>query len=213
MKTNHITAIITFALGMSLQAEPVFKLTPSVDDATNALDFAVAVHGDHVLVGGGNTYLSVGSLYSPGCAYVWAWNGVAWVEQARLASPVTTNNGGMFGTNSGWFGKALALGADYAAVGAPDEFSYAGSAYVYNRNGTNWTLAATLHADKVVPEPAMLPRFGSGVAADGEVIAVGAPWDNYSTTNSGAVYVFRRSGGVWVKEARLTVVGADPNGG
>ena len=47
--------------------------------------------------------------------------------------------------------------------------------------------------------------FGSAVAVDGDVIAVGAPLDDEleKGLTHGAVYVFRRIGGHWFEEAKL----------
>lgn len=210
-----MAALAGLSLGANLHAEPVLKLMPSVPVASNALNAAVSVCGDSVLVGGGSAYLS-GDLLGPGCAFVHSLQGTGWVEQARLASPVTTNNGGFYGTNSSRFGAAVALGTDFAVVGARDEFSTAGRASVFERLGTNWSLAATLQPDKKVPEPPYLPWFGTAVAADGEVIAVGATMDDYTLPPSGgelkgAVYVYRRTNGVWAREVKLSGAAAAPD--
>ncbi|MEZ4448962.1 MAG: hypothetical protein R3B09_05720 [Nannocystaceae bacterium] len=46
-------------------------------------------------------------------------------------------------------------------------------------------------------------KFGTCVAIDGDVAVVSAPESNHQGTRSGAVYVFRRTGGVWEEEAVL----------
>ncbi len=52
---------------------------------------------------------------------------------------------------------------------------------------------------------AMGDQFGQGVATDGERILVGAPSEDAGATDAGAAYIFARSGGAWVQEARLTL--------
>ncbi|MCH7704269.1 MAG: FG-GAP repeat protein, partial [Planctomycetes bacterium] len=55
-------------------------------------------------------------------------------------------------------------------------------------------------------------HFGS-VALYGDVLAVGAYRDDDLGSNAGAVYVYRRSGTVWVEEAKLTVSDGAPSEG
>ncbi len=47
-------------------------------------------------------------------------------------------------------------------------------------------------------------NVGSSVAVDGDVAVIGAKGDDEKATAAGAAYVFRRSGGVWSREAKLT---------
>ena len=67
-------------------------------------------------------------------------------------------------------------------------------------------------------------QFGESVSisADGNTLAVGAIGDDSSSTginsvptnndsNSGAVYVFRRNGGIWTQQAYIKASNADPN--
>jgi len=52
-------------------------------------------------------------------------------------------------------------------------------------------------------DAAAVAEFGSAVALDGEVLAVGAPNDPRPADHAGAAYVFRRSGSSWLQQARL----------
>ena len=54
-------------------------------------------------------------------------------------------------------------------------------------------------------------RFGMAVAlsADGTTLAVGAPFEDTSETDSGAVYVFVRAGATWTQEAYLKASSPD----
>ncbi|MRG91502.1 hypothetical protein [Polyangium spumosum] len=90
-------------------------------------------------------------------------------------------------------GYAVAIDADTAVIGAPDDDAKgtdSGAAYVFLRNAaTNtWT-----QSQKLVSGDATLTagdRFGRAVTVAGNVIAVGAPLDNASR---GVVFVFQRS--------------------
>ena len=116
-----------------------------------------------------------------------------WSLQARLVSP--DSDSGDF------FGDAVAVEGQRLVVGAPDRLSASGAAHVFIRNGTTWTLEATLRA----ADASGNARFGDAVAISGDTIAIGAL--GYSQSR-GAVYVFVRDGSSWSQQQRLTL----PNG-
>lgn len=100
------------------------------------------------------------------------------------------------------FGYAVAIDGNTAVVGAferdganPD----VGAAYVYLRTGNTWAIQAQL----TTPTTVETASFGRSVAISGDTIAVGAPFDDHVQANSGAVYVFTRSGTVWTQRAKL----------
>ncbi len=98
------------------------------------------------------------------------------------------------------FGYSVASDGNFTIVGAPQENqqrSKAGSAYVYRRQGGSWHEAAVLQAS----DGNFKDQFGWHCALDGNVAAISAPAiDNVR----GAVYVFRRQGGVWNETDRIT---------
>lgn len=128
------------------------------------------------------------------------------------------------------FGFSVALSGDGGtlAVGAPmessaanringnqaDDSAYrAGAVYVYTRSGSTWLQQAYVKASNA----GEFDQFGFVVAlsGDGNTLAVGAPFESSgaaginrdqagdSVPNSGAVYVFRRSGGAWSQQAYI----------
>ena len=101
------------------------------------------------------------------------------------------------------FGNALALTDTIAVIGAPsdetDAGPDAGSVYTYFRDGTNWVQKARLSPNDVYPGD----NFGAAVALSADTLVVGAPSDDSLGWQSGAVYVFSRSGDAWIQEARL----------
>jgi hypothetical protein len=86
-----------------------------------------------------------------------------------------------------------------------------GAAYVFVRNGTNWSQQAYLKASNAGPGD----ELGISVAISGNVVVVGAYLEdsnatgvngnqtNNSATNSGAAYVFVRGGTNWSQQAYL----------
>ncbi|MGI6496310.1 MAG: FG-GAP repeat protein [Kiritimatiellia bacterium] len=125
-------------------------------------------------------------------------------QQAKLGPEVTGT-----GAPNDDLGFSVALSGDTALVGAygdDDKGDNSGSAYVFTRSGTAWSLQAKLTA----ADGAALDYFGYSVALAGDTALVGAYWDDDKGDNSGSAYVFTRSGGTWTQQAKLTAAdGAD----
>ncbi|HVP13555.1 MAG TPA: hypothetical protein VMV94_20440, partial [Phycisphaerae bacterium] len=103
---------------------------------------------------------------------------------------------GQFGTSVAESGDTLAVGSLY---GRNETGLGTGAVYVYIRSGGVWTQQA-----KLTPgDPADYMYFGSSVALDGDTLIVGASIANGATTQSGAAYVFTRSGTTWTQQAKL----------
>ena len=154
-----------------------------------------------------------------GAVYIFVRSGTSWTQQAYIKASNTEMNDG--------FGRALALTSDGStlAVGAPSESSnatgiggdqtnnsasFSGAVYVFTRAGTTWTQQAYVKASNTDA----LDNFGVDVelSADGSLLAVAAtgeaslvPGDptNNGALNTGAAYVFARSGTTWTQQAYL----------
>ena len=109
--------------------------------------------------------------------------------------------------NQAQFGRAVAISGNTMVVGANQEGTGAaksGAAYVFVRTGDTWTQQAFLKADNAQ----LNDEFGISVAISGDTIVVGA-WNedgndvDNSAYNSGAAYVFTRSGTTWTQQAYL----------
>ena len=128
-----------------------------------------------------------------------------------------------------WFGYSVAVSGDTVVVGAPQEDSSSlgvnstpnelaagssGAAYVFTGSGGAWSQQAYLKPLAVGPGGQAGDHFGFSVSISGDTIVVGAPEEDSSTTgvnstplegasDSGAAYVFVRSGGAWTQQAYL----------
>jgi len=166
-----------------------------------------------------------------GAVYVYVRDGDHWVQQAYLkASNVGAGD---------FFGQSVAVAGDTVVVGAWGESSGAtgvngdgnnnrarrsGAAYVFVREGTNWTQQAYLKASNTGGPPGddIGDRFGMSVAVSGDTAIVGAWLEDSAATgvdgdqsddnapNSGAAYVFRRTGTNWMQEAYLKAGNSGP---
>ena len=75
----------------------------------------------------------------------------------------------------------------------------AGAAYVFERQGSEWTQIAKL----VAADGAELDLFGCSVAIRGPIAIVGASGEDVGNPETGAVYVFYETPTGWVQAAKL----------
>jgi MYXO-CTERM domain-containing protein len=141
---------------------------------------AVAVSGDTIVVGAGTKTWGADTT-AQGAAYVFVRNGTTWTQQGPPLSPGDAAKGD-------YFGMSVSLAGDVALIGAPQKNSAQGAAYVFARNGTNWTQqgSALLAADGVIGD-----QFGSSLALATGTAVIGA---DQATANGhgeqGTGYVF-----------------------
>ncbi|MEZ5283673.1 MAG: hypothetical protein R2712_02460 [Vicinamibacterales bacterium] len=164
----------------------------TVSDGTGDFeDFgtAVALNGTTIVVGAPRISLPGGSRQ--GAAYVFVFDGTAWVPQARLTAtdPNTFAN----------FGAQVSLSGNVAVVGAPQSdrsgAGDAGAAYVFERVGTTWSAQSLPVTGLQVGD-----QFGSSVSVLGQTACVGAPQFGLG----GAVYVYTRGTSSWALQQTLT---------
>ena len=106
------------------------------------------------------------------------------------------------------FGRSVSISGDLAIVGAPLDddacpssiLCNSGSAYVFRRDGTTWSQEAKLTAS----DAAEFDQFGFSVSISGDLAIVGAFPGSSSRSASGSAYIFRRDGGTWSQEEKLT---------
>jgi choice-of-anchor B domain-containing protein len=104
-----------------------------------------------------------------------------------------------FGSSVALSGDELLIGRPGLVAGFPMPPSHAGAVYSYRRRaGGEWSKASTVTAGGLLLEDG----FGMALAADGNLLAVGAPG---AAEKRGAVYIFEREGsGRWIERAKLT---------
>jgi hypothetical protein len=202
-------------------------------ESGDLLGWSVAVSGDTVVVAaaledsnatGINGDQGDNSAISAGAVYVFIRSGTVWSQQAYLKAS-NSDGGDRFGSSIAISGDTLVVGAafeDSSATGVNGDENdnsaiAAGSAYVYNRNGTQWSQQAYLKASNT----RMSDLFGRSVAISVDTIVVGAALEDSSATgidgdqgdnsalSAGAVYVFTRNGTVWSQQAYLKASNTD----
>jgi drug/metabolite transporter superfamily protein YnfA len=210
-------------------------LKASNTGAEDLFGSSVAISGDTIVVGAEwEDSSSTGVNSTPndneedaGAAYVFTRTGNVWTQQAYLKAQQTTKaNGNPFDN----FGGSVAISGDTIIVGSRGESSSttgvnstpneaaagAGAAYIFKRTGSKWAQQAYLKASNV----GVSDKFGFSVAISGNTAVVGATGEGSSTTgvnttpndlvpDSGAAYVFTRSGSTWSQQAFIKASTAD----
>lgn len=153
-----------------------------------------------------------------GAAYVFARLGSTWAQRVYLKASNTDTLDG--------FGGAVAISGNRIAIGAPyedsdatgvggdqtnDNTKWGGAVYVFRLVGVTFVQEAYIKASNTGVDD----RFGWSVDLDGDTLVVGAIGEGSSATGvngnqssdaapqSGAVYVFERTGGTWTQQAYL----------
>jgi hypothetical protein len=155
------------------------------------LGWSVALDGDTALIG------ERGQL-----VHTYVWSGTTWSSQGILRP-----SDGSFQDE---YGTAVAVSGNIAVVGAFRDNAAgaeAGAAYVYFRTAAGWRPQGKL----VGSDTAAGDEFGAAVDVDGDRVVIGAPRADAGAVDTGAVYVFRRSGATWTQERKLVPSDADIN--
>lgn len=187
-------ALYVYTSADGITWSPQATVLPDDPARVDYVGWSVAIDGDTVVTGSyGNNAGGVDS----GAAYVFRRTAGVWSQEAKLLPAAASAGDGI--------GYDVAIDGDTVVIGAPavdGGLGDAGAVHVFTRTGSTWTEEATLVAD----DAAALDNFGASVAIDGDVIVVGSPGSNETTSlNTGAAYVFTRAGGVWTQQARLTM--------
>jgi hypothetical protein len=165
-----------------------------------------------------------------GAGYVFIRRGTTWTQEAYVKQSRTVRNSAL--------GSAVALSADGAtlAVGAVDETSLSrgidgdqnstqnnavspGAIYVFGRTGDGWRQQAYVKSFNIGPTDLFGMRLA--LSRDGGMLAAGAPGqsgggrgfnanpEDFTAPESGAVYVFLRSAGLWTQGAYIKAPNAE----
>lgn len=210
MSTNTGAAYVFVRSGTTWTQEAYLKA--SNPDNTDLFGSSVAVSGDVAVVGawaedGPSTGLNgpqgnSNPSGSSGAAYIFRRSGTTWSQEAYVKAPTSS-----FGLQ---FAEVLAASGDTVVAGSRVGGG-AGAAYVFVHDGATWSQQAVLQGSSTESGDS----FADALAISGDTLVVGAPGEDSassgvngdesdnSLTNSGAAYVFERTGTSWTQEAYL----------
>jgi len=101
-----------------------------------------------------------------------------------------------------FFGHSVSISGDYAIVGAYGKSYHgerSGVAYIFKRMGRRWRQLIKLTPS----DGAKNDYFGRSVSISGQFAIIGAIGKNSFGKNSGAAYIFKRSGFYWSRHATI----------
>ena len=174
------------------------KITAEDAQDSDFFGASVAFSGDEVVIGATR---EDGNGTNRGSAYVFRRDGEQWTQTAKLI-PDEPQDGAFFGGSVARSGDTIVVGADSHNT---DAGSFAGRAYIFNRNGDSWTQTAVLEAE----DGQANDLFGISVAIDGDYALIGAfGADQGGNAVAGSAYVFKRDGAAWSQLKKL--VAEDP---
>ena len=161
------------------------KLVASDGADSDLFGYSVSISGNNTIIG---AYADNDNGDYSGSAYIFTRNGEDWTEQAKI----TANDG----ASNDFFGFSASISNGYAIVGANGDGDNAGSAYIFEQNGSIWVQEAKL----IASDGAENNYFGLSVSISGNYACVGAFGNEYS----GAAYAYLRSGGTWNETKKIT---------
>jgi len=221
--TDYIKASNT-----NINGSDIFGLTVSLSEDGNTLAVASVYEDSNATGINGNQFDD--SVQLSGAVFVFIRTGAVWSQQAyiKASNPEFWDR----------FGYAISLSNDgnTLAVSADREDSSAtgingnqldnatqdsGAVYVFNRTGTVWTQQTYIKASNTE----FGDLFGRFIAlsGDGNTLAVGSTNEDSNATglngnqtdnsspDSGAVYVFVRTGSTWIQQAYIKASNAETN--
>jgi len=134
-----------------------------------------------------------------GSAYVFRFNGTAWVEEEKL-KPADGVAGDQFGLFLDFDGNRLAVSSTAADIGAVND---AGAIYTFLYSGGSWA-----QEDKISSSlPIANGQFGSDLALDGSLMIAGEAGANAPVPVAGTVHEIRLSAGAWTVVSDTTANG------
>ena len=137
-----------------------------------------------------------------GSAYIFRYDGSEWIEEQKLLPSD--------GQEEEYFGFSVAIDTDVAVVSAwcdDDNGEDSGSVYVFRFDGSTW-----IEEQKIIAsDGAENDIFGFSLDIYDEAILVGTCWHDDINPNSGAAYIYRYDGSVWIEEQKLQASDNDEN--
>lgn len=163
----------------------ISKLVPFDGAAIDEFGISVSISGDKAIVG---SHYDDDNKINSGSAYTYKFNGTSWALTSKLHASDPDS--------AGFFGASVAISGDKIIVGAYGDDNTkgadAGSAYIYEYNGTAWAETAKLIALDGLPGNA----FGNSVSISGDKTIIGANF-------FGGAYIFENNGGTWTQTAKF----------
>ena len=170
----------------------------SASDGTNQDSFGnhVAIYGSYAVVAAHGADDWGTSWSGKGAAYIFELINNTWSQQSKLSA----SDGGA----QDQFGKEVGISGVYVVVGSDQHNGKSGCAYVFVQSSSTWEQQAKLTAS----DSASNDYFGRSVGISGKYVVIGAWNEDAAGAAAGAAYLFKRVGGAWEQQTKLTASSA-----
>ena len=165
------------------------KILASDGQADDEFGCSVAISGDYAVIG---EHWDDSAGYNAGSAYIFHRSDTHWIQQTKITASDSQSHL--------QFGISVALSGDYAIIGTfyNDDYPIPGSAYIFHRDGENWTEQAKITASD-----------GFDGNWFGKIVSIS---ENYAIVNGAnkSAYIFNRDGSTWTEQMKIEP--SDPDG-
>ncbi|QDT27728.1 Calx-beta domain protein [Gimesia panareensis] len=188
---NSGAAYIFEKTGADWSNPAVRMLTASDYHSYDNYGISVSIKGDLIVVGA--AYAKIDGSQN-GAAYVYTKNGSDWTSNAPSEAKIVASNG----IASDLFGKSVSTNGTDVAIGAENTDPHgasSGSAYLYIRNGSDWSTVSPTELEFTGKDTS--DHFGTSVSLTADRLVVGAFIADTTRPNTGAVYVYSKTGANW----------------
>lgn len=153
-------------------------------DADQGSSVAISADGNTAIVGGSQDSNGIGAVW------IFTRSNGTWTQQGNKLT-----GSGVSGRSA--FGRGVSLSADgnTAIVGGPFDTNNLGAVWIFIRGNGVWTQQGNKLTGSGSSESAG-QGFSVSLSADGNTAIVGGPYEN----QSGAVWIFVRSNGIWTQQ-------------
>ncbi len=167
------------------------KIMATDGAAGDRFGFSVSLSGNRALVG---AFLNDGHIISSGSAYIFNFNGTIWTQTTKIIA--------LDGETGDDFGNSVSLSGNRALIGAQrdnDHGFFSGSAYIFDFDGSNWSLTNKITA----LDGEASDQFGGSVSLSGNRALIGAQGDVDGNPRPGSAYIFDFDGTNWTQATKI----------
>ncbi len=170
------------------------KLLATDTSAGDQFGFSVAMSGNYAIIGAqaGDSDVTADT----GAAYIYQR-----IESDRWDKGIKIVAGDADANDR--FGTAVAIAGDFAIVGSPGELSTTdtGAAYIFQRTGSGnvWDNGTKLSFQNIDADD----EIGISVAISSNFAVIGSIGDDDAGTDSGAIYIYLKSGNTWNFQTKI----------
>jgi hypothetical protein len=175
-----------------------WMLIATVTSPRRDVEFGVRVALDHGLLAVGAAHrVPGGAAPRNGVVFLFAVRHQEWLCEAEIAPPAELR-GKSYKDPSEAFGGYIDMSDGRLAVSSMGE----NAVFIYDKRRA-WELAQRIDAPRNPGDSPEGPAFARNVDLDGDILVVGGLRAQGVTFDSGAVWVYRLSRGVWIEESKL----------